>query len=267
MIVDWNVHMFSRDRERYPLHPRAAYTPRDAMLVADPIADYLARLDAEGIDYGVLVQPEPYGDDHRLVIDCIARDPQRLRGTAFVYPDDPDAPQKLVALAWREPRIVAVRFHALRGKDHYLTSFGEPGVRAIWQRAADLGLLIELHIGPNYAANLAAVLPRYPQIPVLIDHLAEPGAGTAEEYEDVLGLATFDNVYMKLSGLPHFAKDAPLYPDALPLTRRVADTFGPDRMVWGDGSPAIVDTHLAHLPEAERARVKGGNLARLLKLG
>jgi len=79
MIVEWNVHMFSRDRERYPIHPRAAYTPRDEMSDADPIADYLDRLDAEGIDHGVLVQPEPYGDDHSLVIDCIARARHRLR--------------------------------------------------------------------------------------------------------------------------------------------------------------------------------------------
>lgn len=267
MIVEWNAHMFSQDRDRYPLHARAAYTPRAAMLEADPCASYHARMAAEGIDYGVIVQPEPYGDDHSLVLDCLARDPERLRGTAFVYPDDPEATQKLAALVRREPRIVAVRFHALRGKEHYLQSFGEPGVRAIWQRAADLGLIVELHIGPNYAADLAAALRTAPPTPVLIDHLAEPGAGTPEEYEEVLALAGFHNVYMKLSGLQHFAKDAPRYPDALPLTRRVADAFGPDRLVWGDGSPAIVDTHLAHLPEAERAKVKGGNLARLLNLG
>jgi hypothetical protein len=47
----------------------------------------------------------------------------------------------------------------------------------------------------------------------------------------------------------------------------VAAAFGPDRMVWGSGTPAIVDTHLAHFSEADRAKVKGGNLQRLLGLG
>jgi predicted TIM-barrel fold metal-dependent hydrolase len=265
MLIEWNAHMFSRDQARYPFHPQAAYVPREAMLAADPLGDYLARMAAEGIDRAVLVQPEPYGDDHALVLDCLSREPERLRGTAFFYPKDPGAPQKLVALGWREPRIVAMRFHAHRGKEHYLDSFTDAGVRALWHRAADLGLIIELHIGPSYAADVAAALRLYPRIPVLIDHLAEPKLGTPEEFEDVLALAAFDNVYMKLSGLGHFAKDAPRYEDALPLTRRVIDAFGPDRLVWGDGSPTIVDTHLAHLPEVERAKVKGGNLARLLK--
>ena len=265
MRIEWNAHMFSRDRGRYPFHAQAAYTPREEMLAADPLGDYLARMQAEGIDRGVLVQPEPYGDDHALVLDCLAREPDRLRGTAFFYPKDPAAPQKLVALAWREPRIIAMRFHAHRGKEQYLDSFADPGVRALWHRAADLGMIIELHIGPNYAADLAALLPAYPRVPVLIDHLAEPQLGSPGEYEDVLALAKFDHVLMKLSGLGHFAKAAPLYEDALPLTRRVVDAFGPDRLVWGDGSPRIIDTHLAHLPAAERAKVHGGNLARLLK--
>jgi L-fuconolactonase len=265
MLIEWNAHMFSRDRARFPFHAQAAYTPPEAMLSDDPLGDYLGRMAAEGIDRAVLVQPEPYGDDHALVLDCLAREPERLRGTAFFYPNDPNAPQKLVALAWREPRIMAMRFHAHRGKEQYLTSFADPGVRALWHRAADLGMIIELHIGPSYAADVAAVLRTYPRVPVLIDHLAEPKFGTPDEIEDVLALAAFDNVYMKLSGLGHFAQDAPLYPDALPLTRRVADAFGPDRLVWGDGSPQIIDTHLAHLPEAEREKVRGGNLARLLK--
>ena len=265
MIIEWNTHLFSSDRQRYPLHPRAAYTPRAEMLAADPLADYLTRMETLGIDRAVLVQPEPYGDDHSLVLDALQREPERLRGTAFVYPNDPAASQKLVALAWREPRIVAVRFHAHRGKEQYLGSFTDANVGTIWRRAADLGLFIELHIGPNYAANVAAALETLPRVPVILDHLAKPQLGTPEEYADVLALARFDNVYMKLSGLGHFGQEPPLYPDLLPLTRRVVDAFGPDRMVWGDDMPGTVDTHLAHLSEADRAKVKGGNLARLLK--
>jgi hypothetical protein len=35
-------------------------------------------------------------------------------------------------------------------------------------------------------------------------------------------------------------------------------------MVWGGGMPAIVDAHMAGYSEADRAKVKGGNLERLL---
>ena len=60
--------------------------------------------------------------------------------------------------------------------------------------------------------------------------------------------------------------DGPLYLSARPFTRRVVDAFGPAHMVWGSGTPEIVDAHLGHLSEADRALVKGDTLARLLKL-
>ena len=141
-----------------------------------------------------------------------------------------------------------------------------PGVVGLWEAAAQLGIIVELHIGPNYAAQVVDLIRSHPDTPVLIDHLAEPHMGDAVEYADVLALAAFDNVVMKLSGLSHFADDAPLYTSARNFTRLVAAAFGPARLVWGDGTPEIVDAHLAHFSESDRALVKGGNLARLLKL-
>jgi predicted TIM-barrel fold metal-dependent hydrolase len=266
MIIEWNAHLFSRDTTRYPFHPQAAYIPPAEQLSSDPLADYLDRMDRHGIDYAVLVHPEPYGDDHRLVLDSLRDAPTRFSGTSLFYPKDRDAPKKLAALIQQEPRIIATRFHAHRGKELYLDSFREPGVIALWEAAAQSGLIVELHIGPNYAAQVVDLIRAFPQCPVLIDHLAEPHLGSAVEYEDVLALAAFDNVYMKLSGLNHFAADGPLYLSARPFTRRVVDTFGPARLVWGSGTPEIVDAHCGHLSAADRAQVKGDNLARLLQL-
>lgn len=264
MIIEWNTHLFSRDTVRYPFHPRATYIPDPSDWSDDPLADYLAHMAAHGIDKAILVHPEPYGDDHRLVLDALQREPQRLLATSLFYPRDADAPQKLADLVRREPKIISTRFHAHRGTQAYLNSFAEPGVRALWESAGALGLIIELHIGPNYAREVAEVIRAYPAYPVLIDHLAEPNLGNAVEFADVLALAKFDNVYMKLSGINHFSTDAPLYRDAKPFTRWVADAFGPDRLVWGSGTPQIVDTHLEHWSETEREKVKGGNLAQLL---
>ena len=264
MIIEWNAHMFSSDTDRYPFHPHATYVPGPEGRADDPLADYLARMDAEGIDRAVLVQPEPYGDDHRLVLDCLKRQPERFWGTSLFYPRDADAPGKLTDLVGQEPKIVATRFHAHRGKTAYFERFDEPGVRALWETAGELGLIIELHIGPDYGAQVADVVRAYPDYPVLIDHLAEPHMGNTVEYADVLALAQFDNVFMKLSGLNHFSDDAPLYLEARPFTRLVIDAFGPDRMVWGSGTPGIVDAHLDREPVAAREKVKGGNLAKLL---
>jgi L-fuconolactonase len=264
MIIEWNAHMFSADTARFPFHPEAVYTPGAKTLEADPLAIYLERMAQEGIDRAVLVHPEPYGDDHRLVLDCLERERDRFKGTSLFYPKDPQAPTKLAALVLQEPKIVSTRFHAHRGKESYLDTFADAGVRALWEKALDLNLVVELHIGPDYGFQVVELMRHYPQTRVVIDHLAEPYWGDAVEFSHVLAMADFDQVYMKLSGLNHFATDAPYYPSAKPFTRRVIEAFGPQRVIWGSGSPSIVDVHMDGYSAAERDLVKGGNLARLL---
>ncbi len=266
MTIEWNVHLFSPDLDRYPFHPRAVYLPDLSDAPPDPLSAYRERMTAEGIDRAVIVHPEPYGDDHKLVLEALQQEPDRLRATSLFYPKDPEAPRKLRDLAAQEPRIVATRFHAHRGKEQYLDNFDDPEVRALWEAAVELGLIVELHIGPNYAREAAAAI-RACGGTVLIDHLAEPHLGTGVEFADVLELAQLEGVYMKLSGLSHFAEDSPLYESALPFTRRVIREFGPDRLVWGAGTPGIVDAHLSEYSEADRDKVRGGNLARLLSWG
>jgi predicted TIM-barrel fold metal-dependent hydrolase len=264
IIIEWNAHIFSPDVKRYPIHPKAVYQPDVSVHPADPLAAYLKRLGEEGIDKAVIVHPEPYGDDHSLILDCLQREPERLRGTSLFYPKDPEAPRKLATLVKQEPRIVSTRFHAHRGKEMYLDTFADPGVRALWKQAVDLGLIIELHIGPNYAKQAGEAIRAFPGCKVLIDHLSEPLMGNPVEFADVLDLSQLPDVFMKLSGINHFAEDAPLYEGARPFTHYVIEAFGPDKMVWGSGTPEIVDAHMVGYAQADINKVKGGNLRQLL---
>src|SRR5258705_1255431 len=155
-VIEWNMHMFSANVAKFPFHPNAVYKPDASKLPADPLPPYEAHMKEFGIDKAMFVQPEPYGDDHSLVLDCLRRAASgKFKATSLFYPKNPESPKKLAALVKREPRIVSTRFHAHRGKEMYLESFAAPYVRALWKAAVDSGLTIELHIGPNYALQAA----------------------------------------------------------------------------------------------------------------
>ena len=266
MIIEWNNHMFSPDQERFPVHPDAPYTP--GFPDGDPLDIYMAHMDREGVDRAVLVQPCPYWDDHRLIMDCLARFPQRFKGSCLFRPEDEDAPAKMVDLVAQQPLFIATRFHLLEGGKLGPDSVLDAGVQAIWEKAVELGLIIELHMDATYALPVANMLRQCPETTLVIDHLAEAGfasAGTPVQFANLLDLAEFEKVYMKLSGLNHFAKDEPHYLSARTFTRRVIAEFGPDQLVWGSGVPGIVDAHMPEYSEADRAKVKGGNLQRLLQ--
>ena len=264
-VIEWNTHLFSPDIAKYPFHPKATYQPDLSKYPEDPLAYYLNHLDKNGIDKAVVVHPEPYGDDHSLILDSLKLSADRLKGTSLFYPKDPSAPKKLEELVKQNPSIVSTRFHAHRGKENYLDSFSDSGVRALWKKAVELDIIIELHIGPNYARDVGEAIKDFPGCKVLIDHLAEPHMGTGVEYADVLDLANFPHVYMKFSGLGHFADDGPQFLSARSFSSNVIKAFGTDRMVMGGVQPTTVDLHMADYSEKERAKVKGSNLMKLLK--
>lgn len=264
-VIEWNMHMFSSNVAKFPFHPNAAYKPDTSTLPPDPLPPYEAHLKAFGIDKAMFVQPEPYGDDHALVLDCLRRTaPDKFKATSLFYPKNPESPKKLAALAKSQPRIVATRFHAHRGKEIYLDSFAADYVRALWKQAVELDLVIELHIGPNYALQAADAIRAFPGCKVLIDHMGEPKLGNPFEYANMLELARLPNVYMKLSGLDYIASDGPHFESVLPFTRRLIKEYGPERVVWSGGPTKIVDVHMKGYPAADIAKVKGGNLQRLL---
>ncbi len=245
MIIEWNVHMFSSDTRRFQFHPMANYVPGADRLSKDPLKDYIAHMDTMGIDRSVLVHPEPYGDDHSLVKECVSRDRNRFRMTSLFYPRDPEAPAKLQALAEEDPGLVSTRFHKYHasnltlsadspGKERqYLDRLTDSNVLALWGKAAALGLIVELHINPTAAQEAGEAISQFSDTPVIIDHLAEPQEGTGPDFAEILELSRFSNVYMKLSALDHFADDAPLYRSAMPFTGWVLKAFGSDRMIWG----------------------------------
>jgi len=69
---------------------------------------------------------------------------------------------------------------------------------------------------------------------------------------------------MKLSAIQYIATDAPNYESVLPFTRRLIREYGVERAVWSGGSPKVLDVHMKGYSAADIARVKGGNLQRLL---
>ncbi len=264
MVIEWIHHLFSSDAARYPFYAQAAYVPGPEMRHADPVAAYLEDMRRGGIDRAVLVHPEPYGDDHGLVLDALQREPERFRAVAHMLPNNPGAAQRLQELVKRERRFVAARLHLHRGKEMYFSSFQNESVRAIWRSVADLGLIMELHIGPNVAAQVRLLIEQYPSVPVVVDHFGEPQFGSIPEFADVLALAECANVYLKLSAIEYLSTDAPLFLPVRNFTRQLAAHFGPQRLLWGGDGTAWVHAHLDDWSDTDRALVLGGNAQRIL---
>jgi predicted TIM-barrel fold metal-dependent hydrolase len=269
-VVDAHLHCFAgKDAPRFPYHAKAPYRPE---MAATP--QHLLRcMDAAGVDYAVVVHPEPYQDDHRYLEYCLEVGKGRLKGTCLFFADRPGSVEQMPALV-KKWGLLSVRIHAYAPER--LPPFGKPELRSLWKQATELGIAVQLHLEPRYAPHFEPLIREFGDTRVIIDHLGRPLQGTPEEYDVVVGWSRFKNTVMKISGL-RAPTDYP-HRDLVPVVKRLTEAFGPDRLIAAGGfsvgvTPESYRTirernraYLAHLSEADQAKVLGGTAARLFGL-
>ena len=270
-VVDTHLHCFAgKDDPKFPYHKDGPYQPADP---ATP--EHLLKCMADGgVDYAIVVHPEPYQDDHRYLEHCLAVGKGKLKGTCLFFAGREGNAEKMKSLAKAVP-LVAGRIHAYN--PDRLPPFGKPELTTLWKQLTELGLAVQLHVEPKYAEGFEPLIKEFKDTRVLIDHLGRPFQGTEKEYATILGWAKYPNTVMKLSAVP----DKKSYPhsDPQPVIKRLTEAFGADRLMYGGGynekatgksykaERDRIAALVAHLSDADRVKVFGGTAAKLFKLG
>jgi len=85
----------------------------------------------------------------------------------------------------------------------------------------------------------ADIARRYPDLTLVIDHIGlrqppadEPDDPPFAKLPELLALARFPNVHVKLCGLPSLSKEPFPYSDVAPHLRAIVDAFGAERLMW-----------------------------------
>ena len=274
-VVDTHVHCFAGGKDaRFPYHPRGPYRPEKA----SPPELLLERMNGAGVDFAVIVHPEPYQDDHRFLERCFEVGGKRLKGTCLFFADQPGAIPAMQALVKRNPgRVVTARIHAYQADR--LPPFGKPALRALWRAAAELGLAVQLHFEPRFGIGFEPLIREFAKTPVIIDHLGRPFQATREEHAAVVRWAALPNTIMKISSLP-LPAEQPAEKVAA-VVKELAGAFGAERLIYGGGfdEDATAESYRAYrertrgllagagLSAAEQAKVLGGNAARVFGFG
>ena len=266
-VVDTHLHCFAGSNDaRFPYHAKGPYRPEKST----PPERLLECMEGAGVDYAVVVHPEPYQDDHRYLEHCLEVGGDKLKGTTLVFADRPGSVETLPALVKKLP-IVATRVHAYAPER--LPPFGKPELRRLWKLAGDLDLAVQLHFEPRYAPGFEPLIADFPKVRVIVDHLGRPFQGTPKEHAVVVRWARFPNTVMKVSALP----DRNRFPhrDIGPVIKQLTAAYGADRMIYGggfgvDATPDSyrayrerVRSYLAHLSSADQAKVFGSTAARI----
>ena len=284
-VVDTHMHVWADDADRYPFaHPYSpefdeAYPATLEMLVED--------MDQANCDGAVLVQCIYHGWDNRYIADCAKADPQRFRAHGLIDPTDPQVAQKLEY--WmKEHGLHGMRFSPIyyqdgnHGGDGWLDADES---QQLWKTAEKLGAVFNFFIAAQQLPKLENVVRRYPDIPVIIDHISQLDFGATDfepNFQRLLKMAQYPNVWVKVSELASVS-ESKKYPfeDAYPNVKRLYEAFGGDQLLFGTGYPGtaraaydrptlvkeieLIKTTMPFFAAEDRDKILGGNAKKIWK--
>ena len=122
---------------------------------------------------------------------------------------------------------------------------------AVWERAAELGVVIVPTIFTDRLGSLRAVIERHPDVAVALDHCAFPDMAGANGEQALLDVADLPMMRLKVSShvLAEFAARARVDE----VFERLATTFGTDRLCWGSDHPQSSGPYSTKLELARHA--------------
>ena len=162
-----------------------------------------------------LVQMIWYKTDHSYILDLIAADPETFAGTGVVDLDDPAPDRTMIELskkgcrAFREPP----------------SEFDHPAFEKLFSTGADHGLALSFNMGVDRLPALDRLCTRYPETPVILDHVCHVGIREAdyseEDLEALLRFARHRQVMVKIGPLQALcSRSAPYFDVAAPDSAR-----------------------------------------------
>lgn len=233
-VFDAHVHVWSADRERYPM-----VSGRDRPLEHDGSAEtLLSQMDAAGVSGALLVQTPWLGEDNRYLVDAMRRHPRRFAALGWL--EDPlaiHAPDR-IERHYHEDGFRGVRLHLTDDRVNAGVAAGE--CDSLFRKVQALEVPVQfLNRVPSHPTVLS-VARRFPELALVIDHLGHPEAAESPEYassKTFFELAGHPNVYVKVSNHVLSSRAPYPWPDLHGYQRRLLDAFGPRRLMWGSNWP------------------------------
>jgi predicted TIM-barrel fold metal-dependent hydrolase len=252
-FIDAHVHVWTDDTSHYPLAP--GYKKEDMKPPRFTPEDLFKHTKPAGVDRIVLIQMSYYtpsrkssqndnGFDNRYMLDMIALYEGTFVGTAVIDPMADDPGKLMSELAKKKVR--AFRIYPGLGKGGKPNEVSgerwlEPeGFAKMFTAGAKNNQAISCLINPDGLPEVDRMCRKFPDTPVVIDHLCRIGGdGTIrdKDVEALCDLAKHKRVLVKVGAFYALGKKKAPYTDLGPLIQKVVTAFGAKRCMWESDCP------------------------------
>jgi L-fuconolactonase len=226
-VLDPHVHVWSHDPQ-FPFASGARVPDYDAtpqML--------LELMKINGVEKTVIIQVSHYRYDNSYLAAVLKQYPRVFAGVCRVDPLDAAAPDHLAQLTEQGFRGVRLSPAGDASGDWIRGPLMVP----LWKRCQDLKAPMTLLIPISRVPDVQKLVDKFPELTVVIDHMADCPAAHPEQLESLVALARYPRVFIKVSHTWSLSAESYPWLDSQRLVKRLYDTFGPRRLMWATDWP------------------------------
>ena len=242
MSIDSHLHVWSNGEEPYP-YIRDAVPPNSLKDTSNSAA-LLEEMNKADVRGALIVQPINHLFDHRYVEDAIRKYPERFKGMCLL---DPSTEDENYLKDLRERGFCSVRYNPYLPEWGGATLGDEAG-KKFYTECGELEMPVGFMCfkGLNkHIREIEALLEASPSTKAIIDHwgfFVQDGAVVDESWEQLLALAKYPQVYVKVSAPFRNVvnKEDKTHSELKGRVRTLIDTFGATRIMWGTDFPFVM---------------------------
>ena len=228
-VIDPHVHVWKHDPQ-FPFAKGANVPARDAAPET-----LLELMKANGVAKTVIIQVIHYRYDNSYLAGVLKRYPGTFLGVCRVDPLDPNAPDHLSQLTAQGFRGVRLSPGAGESGDWIRGPLMPP----LWQRCEQLRVPMTVLAPIGRMPDIGALADRYPDLTVVIDHMADCPVDRPAELEKLIALRRHPKLFVKVSHTWSLSKQPYPWLDAQEHVKRLHAAFGPQRLMWATDWPII----------------------------
>lgn len=238
-IIDTHPHVISEDETKYPPTPLFGIRSDWSQDRHVNVEQLIAAMDQAGVAKAAVVHSSTtYGFNNSYVLESCARYAGRLMAVCSVDVLEPGAPQLIRDLVKQGLGGLRV-FTGGSTKEFDPSELEDPRSYPVWQTLGELGLAMCIQTGQVGLPQVAALAKQFPDVPILLDHLARPDVSDGAPYEKsqkLFELGALKSVHLKITPrIMDESKKGKATPET--FFPKLVEIFGADRLVWGSNFP------------------------------
>ncbi len=215
----------------------ATRSARNSTLTTPGSAECLLKLmDENNVIQSLVITPMTLGFDNSISLEVAHRYPERLIPIVRIDLESPYLLETFQELCSDGARGLRINLHHLPSADFLL----DDKYLMLWSYLESATIPLFIHCEASQLPVIKSISSQHLKMKIVIDHMGRVSSkdGIASpSFMNLLTLAEFPNIYIKISSTNFFAEVADTHSDLSDFISIIVQKFSADRLLWGSDWP------------------------------